>query len=75
MLHQVAGGYQGTFADARIQLEEMNKAHEKLMEIIAKHSGQPIDRVRKDCDRDYWLSAAEATDYGIIDKVFEKGAR
>ena len=75
MLHQVAGGYQGTFADARIQLEEMNKAHEKLMEIIAKHSGQDIDRVRKDCDRDYWLSAAEATEYGIIDKVFEKGAR
>jgi ATP-dependent Clp protease protease subunit len=75
MLHQVAGGYQGTFADARIQLEEMNKAHEKLMEIIAKHSGQGIDRVRKDCDRDYWLSAGEAVDYGIIDKVFEKGER
>ena len=75
MLHQVAGGYQGTFADARIQLEEMNKAHEKLMEIIAKHSGQNIDKVRKDCDRDYWLSAKEATEYGIIDKVFEKGER
>jgi ATP-dependent Clp protease protease subunit len=75
MLHQVAGGYQGTFADARIQLEEMNKAHEKLMEIIAKHTGQDIERVRKDCERDYWLSAIEASEYGIIDKVFEKGER
>ena len=75
MLHQVAGGYQGTFADARIQLEEMTKAHEKLMEIISKHTGQDLERVRKDCDRDYWLSAHEAVEYGIIDKVFEKGER
>jgi len=75
MLHQVAGGYQGTFADARIQLEEMNKAHETLMQIISEHTGQPIEKVRKDCDRDYWLSAHEAVEYGLIDKVFEKGDR
>jgi len=45
------------------------------MEIISKHNGQDLERVRKDCDRDYWLSAHEAVEYGIIDKVFEKGER
>ncbi len=75
MLHQVAGGYQGTFADARIQLEEMNRAHETLMRIIAEHTEQDIEKVRRDCDRDYWLSAREAVEYGLIDKVFEKGDR
>ena len=75
MLHQVAGGYQGTFADARIQLEEMNRAHDALMQIIAKHTGQELEKVRRDCDRDYWLSAGEAREYGLIDKVFEKGER
>ncbi len=75
MLHQVAGGYQGTFADARIQLEEMNRAHDTLMKIIAHHTGQDIEKVRRDCDRDYWLSGYESVEYGMIDKVFEKGDR
>src|SRR5436309_2737534 len=73
MLHQVAGGYQGTFTDAKIQLEEMNRAHDAIMKIIAHHTGQDLEKVRKDCDRDYWLSAKEAVDYGLIDRVFEKG--
>src|SRR5437660_6632983 len=59
MLHQVAGGYQGTFTDAKIQLEEMNRAHDTLMKIIAEHTGQDIEKVRRDCDRDYWLASAE----------------
>ena len=75
MLHQVAGGYQGTFTDAKIQLEEMNRAHDTLMQIIANHTGQDIEKVRRDCDRDYWLNAAEAREYGLIDKVLEKGER
>ncbi len=75
MLHQVAGGYQGSFADARIQLEEMNRAHDTLMRIISEHTGQDLEKVRRDCDRDYWLSSREAVEYGLIDKVFEKGDR
>jgi ATP-dependent Clp protease protease subunit len=75
MLHQVAGGYEGTVSDARIRLEEMNRAQETLMQIIAKHTEQDIEKVRRDCDRDYWLSAYEARDYGIIDRVMEKGDR
>ena len=75
MLHQVAGGYQGTFTDAKIQLEEMNRAHDTLMKIIAEHTGQDIEKVRRDCDRDYWLASAEAKEYGLIDKVLEKGER
>jgi len=75
MLHQVSGGYEGTVTDARIRLEEMNRAHETLMQILAHHTGQDIEKVRRDCDRDYWLSANEAKEYGIVDKVMEKGER
>src|SRR3989442_7138136 len=56
MLHQVAGGYQGTFTDAKIQLEEMNRAHDTLMKIIAEHTGQDIEKVRRDRGPGYWLS-------------------
>jgi len=75
MLHQVSGGYEGTVADARIRLEEMNRAHETLMEVLAKHTGRDIVMVRRDCDRDYWLSAEEARDYGIVDHVMARDSR
>jgi ATP-dependent Clp protease protease subunit len=75
MMHQVASGYRGTLSDAKIALEEMNQAHETLMQIISTHTGQPVEKVRKDCDRDYWLSAQAAQEYGLIDKVMEKGQR
>src|SRR2546421_4650688 len=75
MLHQVAGGYQGTFSDAKIQLEEMTRAHDTLIRVISEHCGQEIEKVRRDCDRDYWLSAEEALEYGLIDKVLGKGDR
>lgn len=75
MLHQVSGGYEGSVTDARIRLEEMNRAHETLMRILAEHTKQDIEKVRHDCDRDYWLSAQEAKEYGIVDVVMEKGAR
>lgn len=75
MLHQVSGVYEGTVTDARIRLEEMNKAHETLIEILSTHTGRSIEQVRKDCDRDYWLSAEEAVDYGIVDHVMKRGDR
>jgi ATP-dependent Clp protease, protease subunit len=75
MMHQVAGGYEGTVTDARIRLEEMNRAQDTLMRILAHHTGQDVEKVRHDCDRDYWLSAGEAQEYGLVDKVLEKGDR
>jgi ATP-dependent Clp protease, protease subunit len=75
MMHQVAGGYEGTVSDARIRLEEMNRAQDNLMRILAHHTGQDIEKVRRDCDRDYWLSADEAKEYGLVDKVLEKDQR
>ncbi|MBM3494242.1 MAG: ATP-dependent Clp protease proteolytic subunit, partial [Armatimonadetes bacterium] len=75
MLHQVSGGYEGTVADARIRLEEMNQAHETLMQVLARHTGRDLEQVRHDCDRDYWLSAQEAHEYGIVDQVMERGDR
>ncbi|MCL5284056.1 MAG: ATP-dependent Clp protease proteolytic subunit [Armatimonadetes bacterium] len=75
MMHQVSGGYEGTVTDARIRLEEMNRAHDTLMQILARHTNQPIEKVLRDCDRDYWMSAEEALEYGIIDKILEKAAR
>jgi ATP-dependent Clp protease, protease subunit len=75
MMHQVTGGYEGTVTDARIRLEEMNRAHETLMEILARHTGKPLEKLRADCDRDYWMSSVEARDYGIVDHIMEKGSR
>ena len=75
MIHAVAGGYEGTVQDAEIRLKEMVRAHDTLNGILAKHTKQPMDKVRRDMDRDYFMSAQEALEYGIIDKIAEKGER
>ncbi len=75
MIHQVSGGAQGTVADMNVALKEANRYMDILMDILAKHSGKEAEQVRKDCDRDYFMSAQEAEDYGIVDKVLKAGAR
>ena len=75
MIHAVAGGYEGTVQDAEIRLKEMVRAHDSLNEILSKHTKQPFDKVRRDMDRDYFMSPQEALEYGIIDKIAEKGER
>ncbi|RYG19272.1 ATP-dependent Clp protease proteolytic subunit [bacterium] len=75
MIHQVSGGFRGTTADINIQAAEMNRYMDTLMNILSKHTGKPADQVRKDCDRDYFMSAEEANAYGIVDKVVEPGQR
>jgi ATP-dependent Clp protease protease subunit len=75
MMHQVAGGYEGTVSDAKIRLEEMNRAQDALMKILARHTKQDIEKVTRDCDRDYWLAAEEAKEYGLVDKVLGKDDR
>src|SRR5690554_6884217 len=69
MIHQPLGGAQGVATDMEINLKEMLKLKEELYQIIAKHSKQPYDKVYKDSERDYWLRADEAKEYGMVDEV------
>ena len=69
LLHQVSGGFEGQATDIEIQAREVISVKRRLEEIIALHSGQPLEKVSKDMERDYFLSAEEAKDYGIIDRV------
>ncbi|MCY4780213.1 ATP-dependent Clp endopeptidase proteolytic subunit ClpP [Sphingobacterium sp. UT-1RO-CII-1] len=69
MIHQPSGGAQGVAADMEINLREMMKLKEELYTIIADHSGQTYEWVEKSSDRDYWMKAAEAKDFGMIDEV------
>lgn len=72
MIHQPSGGAQGVATDMEINLKEMLKLKDELYEIIAKHSKQPFDKVYKDSERDYWMKAAEAKEYGMIDEVLTR---
>lgn len=72
MIHQPLGGAQGQASDIEITAREMMKTKRELYEILAVHSGVPIRKIEKDADRDYWLTAAEARDYGLIDEVLAK---
>lgn len=69
MIHQPSGGAQGVASDMEINLREMMKLKEELYTIISDHSGQTYDWVEKSSDRDYWMKAAEAKDFGMIDEV------
>ncbi len=69
MIHQPMGGAQGQASDIEITAREIQKLKKELYTIIADHSGQPFDKVERDSDRDYWMTAAEAKDYGMIDDV------
>jgi ATP-dependent Clp protease protease subunit len=72
MIHQPLGGAQGQASDIEITAREILKLKKELYEIIAKHSNQPYDKVYEDSDRDYWMKALEAKEYGMIDEVLTK---
>ena len=73
MIHQPWGGVQGAAADISIQAQEILRLRERLNGILAKHTSQPLEKVQKDTDRDYFMSAEEAKTYGIVDEViYEK---
>lgn len=72
MIHQPMGGAQGQASDIEITAREIKKLKHELYTIIADHSGQPFDKVEKDSDRDYWMTAEEAKEYGMIDNVLVK---
>ena len=69
MIHQPMGGAQGQASDIEIEAQEIQKIKKELYEIIAYHTGKDYDQVWKDCDRDHWMIASEAQEYGLIDKV------
>lgn len=76
MIHQPAGGAQGQASDIDIQAREILKIRGKLNELLARHTGQPIDKIEKDTDRNYFMSAEEAKEYGIIDDIiFPRGMK
>lgn len=72
MIHQPLGGAQGQASDIEITAREIGKIKKELYTIISDHSGQPFDKVEKDSDRDYWMTSAEAKDYGMVDEVLMK---
>jgi len=74
MIHQPMGGAQGQASDIEITAREILKLKHELYEIIADHSGQPLEKVENDSDRDYWMTAAEAKEYGMIDNVLLRAA-
>lgn len=72
MIHQPLGGAHGQASDILIEAKEIEKTRNELYEIIARHSGKPLERVFIDADRDYWMTAGEAKDYGMIDDILSK---
>ncbi len=70
MIHQPLGGAEGQATDIEIQAKQIVRLKDRLTEIMSKNTGQPMDKIRKDIDRDYFMNATEAKEYGIIDKVF-----
>ena len=72
MIHQPLGGIQGQASDIEITAREILKLKDELYQIISNHSGQTMDKIRQDADRDYWMTANEALEYGMIDKVYTK---
>lgn len=69
MIHQPLGGAQGQATDMEITLKQILMLKEELYEIIAHHSGQSVDRIQKDGERDYWMTSSEAKEYGMVDEV------
>ncbi len=75
MIHQPLGGAQGQASDIEITAREILKLKSELYEIISKHSGQDIEKVNQDSDRDYWMIAQEAKEYGMIDEVLDRNKK
>jgi ATP-dependent Clp protease protease subunit len=75
MMHQPSGGIGGTASDIKIQAEQMLFVKKQMAELIAEHTGQPLEQIEKDSDRDRWFSAEEAKAYGFVDHVFSSASQ
>ena len=74
MMHQPLGGIQGTASDVKTQAEQLLLIKKQMAELISEHTGQPLEKVQADSDRDRWFTAAEAKEYGFVDHVFERSS-
>ena len=72
MIHQPLGGAEGQASDIEITAKQMARTKKELYQILSDHTGQSVKRIEKDADRDYWMTSAEACDYGLIDEVLRK---
>ena len=72
MIHQPLGGFQGQATDIDIHAKEILRTRDRMNELLSKHTGHPIDKVKHDTERDYFMSAAEAKEYGVIDEILVK---
>lgn len=72
MIHQPAGGAGGQASDIAIQAKEILRARDRIAKVIARETGQPLERVRADIERDFWMSTEEAIDYGLVSRVIER---
>ena len=75
MIHQPWGGFQGTATDIDIHAKEILRTKQQMNEILAKHTGKPIEQLEKDTDRDFFMTAEEAKAYGLVDEVYERKVR
>ena len=75
LIHQPLGGAQGQASDIMIAAKEIEKTRTELYSILAEHSGQPFDKVFADADRDYWMTAQEALDYGMVDEILTRKSK
>jgi ATP-dependent Clp protease protease subunit len=75
MIHQPLGGAQGQATDIEIQAREILRLRDDLNDILARHTGQPLERVRQDTERDFFMSSQEAKEYGLIDEVLTRATR
>ena len=74
LIHQPAGGFGGDASDIEIHAREILKTRERINRIIAERTGQPLERVQKDTDRDHWMSAEESVEYGLVGRIIETAA-
>jgi ATP-dependent Clp protease protease subunit len=74
MIHQPSGGSQGQATEIEIQAREILKTREQLNKILADKTGQPLERIARDTERDYYMTSEEAREYGVVDKVIDKRA-
>ena len=72
MIHQPSGGAQGQATDIEINAREILKIRDRLNRILAERTGQPLEKIERDVERDYWLDAQEAKEYGLVDEVLER---
>ena len=72
MIHQPLGGMQGQVSDMEISYKLIKQMQKELYEILANHAGQPYEKIETDCDRDNWMTAKDAQEYGLVDEVLDR---